>query len=198
VVLMVTMLCMGLVYRVTSVGMPKIFAVRVTEFGQTGALGIGSMVTLVFLVQGFAQYAGGVLADRYPPKLIYRLSFLLQMPLLLLAASLFNVPMLLASAMLVLANVAGMPAENVLVAEYAPPKWRATTYGVKFVMSLGVSSLGVGLLAAIHEATGEFVWLFAILAGLTLLGFGATLFLPREEQEPASLQAAMPGVSPPA
>jgi hypothetical protein len=57
-------------------------------------------------------------------------------------------------------------------------------------LSLGVSALGVPLVATVYDRTGDFVWLFAILAVLAALVAATALFLPRERAAQAVLPAA--------
>ena len=68
--------------------------------------------------------------------------------------------------------------ENALLVRYTPGRWRATAFGAKFVLSLGLGSLGLPLVALVHERTGEFVWLFVILAGFALAIAAIGLLLP--------------------
>ncbi len=87
-------------------------------------------------------------------------------------------------------NGLATPTENALLARYTPGKWRATAYGAKFVLSLGVSALGVPLVAVVYERSGEFVWLFAILAALAATVAGAALLLPNDRPARAVAPAA--------
>jgi hypothetical protein len=82
------------------------------------------------------------------------------------------------------------PAENALLVRYTPGRWRATAFGAKFVLSLGVSSLGVPLVAFIFDRTGDFAWLFIVLGALAAAIVAAGIFLPREGgREPAAVAA---------
>ncbi|MCZ6841731.1 MAG: MFS transporter [SAR324 cluster bacterium] len=178
IVLIITLICTGLIYQVTSIAMPKIVADRVSDISVSGALGVGGLVTVIYLSSGLAQVAGGYLADRYPLKLVYLLAYLWQAPLYFVAAVLGGPALLVASAALISLNVAASPAETILITHYSPAKWRATALGGKFAVALGVSALGVPAVALIYDHTGGFFWLFAgmgILAGVAAL---AILFLP--------------------
>jgi hypothetical protein len=75
-------------------------------------------------------------------------------------------------------GVLAVPAENALLARYTPPKWRATAYGAKFLLALGVSTIGVKLVAVIFDATGSFAPLWLTLAGCAAFVALAGLFLP--------------------
>lgn len=169
----------GIIFNATSVALPKLFAERMTLFGGR-EIGVGGFVSLVYLMGGLSQLLGGLLADRYALRRIYLVSYLLQMPALALAATLNNVPLLMASIAMVVLQLGVVPVESSLYARYSPSRWRSTSFGVKFVISLGVSSVAVPLAAVIHDSTGGFFWLFALLSVLALMVGGVALFLPSD------------------
>jgi MFS family permease len=177
-VLSITMLGTGLIGQMTTVALPKIFAERLTALTDGGILGAGGFVTLVFLFSGASQIVGGWLADRFSLKLVYVVCWALQLPFVILAASLFNVPLLLAIVVQQCLGIFALPAENSLLVTYTPARWRATAFGAKFVLSLGVSSLGVPVIAMIYDRTGDFYWLFITMAVITAIVAGAAAFLP--------------------
>lgn len=86
-------------------------------------------------------------------------------------------------------NLGALPVSDMVVARFAPPQWRATIYGAKFVLVLGVASLGVPLVAYIHDATGGFAWLFLIVSGFALIVALAALVLPAGRQVGVAVEA---------
>lgn len=178
-VLAATSLFGGLVFQATTVGMPKIFDERLGDL-VAGRLGVGGMVALVYFIAGFAQIIVGYLIDRYPLKPVYIGVYSVQVPLLLGAAYLFNTPLILVVAMFAFFNVGALPITDVVVARYAPPDWRSTIYGVKFAIGLGIASLGVPMVAFIHDSQGGFVVLFTLLSGFALVVALAATQLPGE------------------
>ncbi len=178
-VVAVASLCGGLVFQANSVGLPKLFDERLAGL-VTGTLGVGGMVAIVYGVAGFAQIVVGQLIDRDGVKPVYVAVHLLEAPLLLAAATLFDVPLLLVAIAFVFLNVGSAPITDSLVARYSPVEWRATVYGATFVVGLGVSALGIPMVALIYDMTGGFTWLFVILSGLALVVFAAGLILPSE------------------
>jgi MFS transporter, FSR family, fosmidomycin resistance protein len=177
-VLSITMLGTGLIGQMTTVALPKIFAERLTALTDGGILGAGGFVTLVFLFSGAAQIVGGWLADRYSLKAVYVVCWALQIPFVVVAATLFNLPLLATIIVVQCLGIFALPAENVLLVTFTPARWRATAFGAKFVLSLGVSSLGVPIIAMIYERTGDFYWLFMTMALITAIIAAAALFLP--------------------
>jgi MFS family permease len=190
VVLSLTVFLGGLVYQATQVAMPKALADRVPEWAGQGALGAGALFTAIYLMAGALQIPAGWLADRYPLRLVYVLSYLVQVPLLAAAAALTGLPFFAAAALMVTANVSSLPAENVLMARYTPARWRGSAFGAKFVLSLGVAPVAVQLVSWLHESTGSFAWLYTVLAmaagGVVLAG----LLLPGDSRKPLAAPLA--------
>lgn len=195
-VLVVSMVCSALIYQVVSIAMPKMFAVRL-EGLVSGTSAIGTLVTAVFLVGGAAQLVGGWLADRFPMKQVYLAAFVFQVPVLLLAASLTQVPFVAVAMVMVFLNVVGLPVENTMIARYTPERLRATAYGAKFVLAIGVSALAAPLVAAVYGGTGGFTMLFLILSGLAGLAMLAVAaFLPAERRSAPEADLATAGSTP--
>jgi MFS family permease len=188
-VLSVTMMCVGLIGQAFSVVLPKLFAERMSDEIGASALGAGSLVTVVYLFASSAQYIGGRLADRFAMKHIYVIAFAIQAPVLLLAATLTSWPLLVVAISMVFLSVGALPSENGLLALYTPGKWRATAYGAKFVLAIGVSAMAVPLIALIHDRAGGFFWLFIILGAAAALVAGLGLLLPGERRHAAAAVA---------
>lgn len=87
-VLAVTMLCTGLIYQAIQPALPKMFAVKLADWTGDGVFGVGALVAAVYFVAGGAQVVAGRLADHYPLKWVYLGAFVLQAPVLFLAAGL--------------------------------------------------------------------------------------------------------------
>jgi MFS family permease len=180
------MLCAGLIYQATQPALPKLFSERLGDGAGVGDAALA--VTMVYLVAGLTQVVAGHLADRYSPKLIYVLSYVAQGPLLVALAWGAGLPLVMVAMLAVALNMAGIPAENLLLARYTPAKWRGTAFGLKFVLSFGVSGLGVPLVSLMRGLTGGFEALFFLLAGSAVVVAAAATLLPRER--PAALSEA--------
>lgn len=180
IILSLTMVCGGLVYQATQPALPKLFEQRLGD--DVGVLGVAGAVAVVYLIAGLSQILSGHLADRFPLKRVYVLTYLAQVPLLLLAANISGLPLLLVAVMMVSFNMGGIPAENVLLARYSPAKWRGTAFGMKFILSFGVSGLGVPLVSFILAATGELWGVFVIMAVAAAIVAIAGSFLPSDRR----------------
>jgi MFS transporter, FSR family, fosmidomycin resistance protein len=192
VVLSITMLGNGLIYQSLSSAMPKIFAERVGALSAGSTIGVGMLVSMVYLASMASQLAGGYLSDKFSSRAIYIGASLLQLPLYFAAAALSGAPLVLLVAMSVLFQTLAVPTENLLLSRYTPDKWRATAFGAKFVLALGVGALGVPLVAHMHDATGGFYWYFVVLTAVAATIAAAALWLPgdRARSSEASRQVA--------
>ena len=154
-----------------------------------GVFGVSVLVAAVYFCAGGMQLLGGYLADRCSLKIIYMVAFALQIPFLVLAASLSG-PALVAVAMIMVStNVGALPAENRLISRYTPSQWRGLAFGVKFIIQFGLSGLGVLMEGVLYDSTGGFFWLFVVLTALAGIGMATGLLLPREG-EPLGVAAA--------
>lgn len=201
--LSVTMIATGLIFQSMTIGLPKIFETRGAGFGG-GIAGVAGMVTLVSLIAGAGQLAGGLLSDRGSMKAVYVWAFVAQIPLLAVSALVFGPLLAPVIAVAVIANVAALPSESGLLAAFTPGRWQATAFGAKFVFSIGVSGLAVPLVGAIFEFTGGFGWLFALLTGAAAVAALAAIALPDPQRlpgpavAPAAASALEPTASRPA
>jgi len=186
IVLSVTMLCAGLIYQATQPALPKLFSERLGDVGLWAAAG---GVSLVYLLAGLAQIGAGHLADRLSPRRIYIAVALAQIPLLAGLAFAQGPGLLVIATLAVLFNMAAIPAENLLLARYSPAKWRGTAFGLKFVLSFGVSGLGVPLVSLMRAQGSGFEGLFLLLAGAALIVALAAWALPSERRPPAPAPA---------
>jgi MFS family permease len=187
--LSITMLSTGIIFQALTSVLPKLFEMRLSDVTAGGLVGTGGMVSLVFALSAVFQMLGGMAADRFSMKRIYLLCWAIEVPVLFAATRLFELP-LFATSLLCFSLIAiSTPTENALLAHYTPSRWRATAFGAKFLLSLGVSALGVPLVATVYDRTGDFVWLFAILGVLAALVAATALFLPRERPVPVVMPA---------
>jgi len=192
IVLSFTMLADGTIAEAIPVALPKAFAAGLTGLTDGGTLDAGGFVTLVFLMAATAQLAGGWLADRFAMKAVYVVAWAAQVPLFILAAQARNLPLLGAIMAVTYLGVLSIPAENALLARYTPPKWRATAFGAKFLLALGVSTIGVKLVAVIYDGAGGFAPLWLTLAGCAGFVAVAGLFLPGRRPRATPILTPLP------
>jgi MFS family permease len=186
-ILSLTMTCVGFIGQAFTVVLPKLFQER---FGGTlSNTAIGGLVTVVFLLAAFAQPFGGWLADRYPMKRVYAISFVMQAPVLFAAATLQSWPLVVIVILLIFVSITASPSENKMLAHFTPSGWQGTAYGAKFVLTLGVSALAIPAISWVHGSYGDFFWLFIGLGVLATTGMVGATLLPGERVDIASAPA---------
>ena len=178
--LAITVVCSGLIYQITAYALPKVFEERLFDFAGQSMLGIGGFVSICYLFSSLTQIIGGELADRLPRKLVYAAFQFLQVPIYGLAFATFGPLLIPLAALMISLNLMAQPAENSLLARYTPLGWRGKVFGVKFLLTLGVSSLGLALVPLIHAATGSLDGLFILLGLSAFISFTAAAALPSE------------------
>jgi len=187
-VLSITMLAAGFAWLMLTTSLPKVFDLRLTALTNGWAVGTGFFVSLVFVVSAAMQMVGGYLADHFPLKRVYVGAWLAQIPVLLIIMQAAELPLLLSMMLLFSLEVMTAPAENSLLVRYTPGRWRATAFGAKFVLSLGVSAFAVPLVGYLYDSTGDFTWSFAIMVILTAVIVVAASFLPRDRSRYGAVQ----------
>jgi FSR family fosmidomycin resistance protein-like MFS transporter len=185
-VLVVAMFVGSMLYHVMQNGLPKVFAEALRAQIGDGPLGAGILTSFVFIMGGAMQLIGGHLADRFSLKTVYLLCWFCQMVFVTLVALIGGFGMVGIAALAVMANLAAQPAENLLLARYAPEKYHGLAFGCKFVLTFVAAPAAIQLIAFVREATGGPFWIFAGLgaAGLLVVLLILTLPAPRPETAP--------------
>lgn len=184
-ILVTTMFLLALVYQSIQTSLPKLMEQRHQGLAGHGIFGIGLLVAAVYTAAAFMQVIGGHLADRFPLKPVYVGALLIQVPTLWLAATLGGLPLLMVATIMVMAGVGALPAENMLLARYTPESRHGLVFGIKFVLAFGAAPLAVQLVATITGRTGDFYWVYAVLAAFALVAVCAALLLPAGRGIPA-------------
>ena len=191
IVLLFTIALSGMIYQATTFAMPKLFDTRLSDLVHSPAA-IGGLVSGIYLLSAAAQILGGWLADRYDTRRVYAVCWAVQVPFLIIAASLAGPLLLPVAAIMVLGNTTAVPAENSLFARYTPPAWRGTAFGVKFLISLGVSAASVPLVGEMFRISGDFGTLLLLLGAFAGAAFAIALFLPATRAIPTGTPMAQP------
>ena len=164
--------------------MPKIFSVSAPDIvGRLGLIGAGGLASIALAIGALGQLAGGWLADRYKLTVVYPAVYVVMIPVALLSGYLSDLPLVGAAGAVMFLITASLPTENSLVARYCPSNWRASAYGAKFVLGLGVSSLAIPITGKVFDVTGGFWWVFTGIAILAALIVAFAIFLPTVERE---------------
>ncbi|HEY7240496.1 MAG TPA: MFS transporter [Burkholderiales bacterium] len=177
VILLVATACGGVIFNSTTVAMPKIFDERLRMLTQTN-VGIGALVAFVYSVAAFAQVLMGTLMSRFDMKHLMMACGLVQIPLLAAAATLEGWPMLFVALFMMMAIFGQIPLNDGIVGKYVADEYRARVLSVRYVISLGVASVGVPMIALLHRTEGGFRNVFMVLAALAAAVFVSAMFFP--------------------
>jgi MFS family permease len=177
-VLIVATLGAGLIFNATTVSLPKLFEEGLGML-HGSVLGVGGVVSAIIAAAAFVQIGTGVLIDRYPVRPIWMAIMLCQVPLLALAGLAAGAGLLVLAVPLVFLVLGEIPIQDALVARYAAESWRSRVYAAKFVLAIGTSAAVVPLVAVFHNATGNFMGLYALLAGIAVIVAIAAAFMPK-------------------
>jgi MFS family permease len=192
-ILLIATACGGVIFNSTTVAMPKVFDERLQALTQTN-FGIGVLVAVVYTVAAFAQVAMGALIDRFELKRLMIGVALAQIPLLALAANMQGWAMLGAAVLMMLAVFGQIPLNDAIVGKYCADEYRARVLAVRYVVSLGVASVAVPMIAILHRTEGGFSNVFLVLAALAAGMLAVSLFFPSR----GALAAARPAAAEPA
>jgi MFS family permease len=193
--LLIATACGGVIFNSTTVSMPKVFDERLQALTQTN-FGIGVLVAIVYTVAAFAQVAMGALIDRFELRRLLVGVALAQIPLLALAANTQGWAMLGAAVLMMLAVFGQIPLNDAIVGRYCADEYRARVLSVRYVVSLGVASVAVPMIAVLHRTQGGFSNVFLVLAVLASAMLLASLFFPSRAALAASkLRATEPAAA---
>ena len=178
IILTVTMACSGFVYAGLTNTMPKMFEMGLGDGPGASYTQIGLLVGVVSGAASASSILGGWLADRFSARSIYLVFWMLQVPLLFVITATTGASLLLVALLVLGFNLCFTAAENMLVAQYTPSRWRSLAYGAKFVLALGVAGLTVIFAGHIFDSTGGFDLLYVWLGSAAIVAATAGALLP--------------------
>jgi len=180
IVLAITFMLGSIAYTAYSTALPKWLS-DMLLLDSTRPAQLGLIVGATMLMGSVGQLIGGRLADQMPMKTLYVATFLVKLPLMLLAAWFGGIWVLLIAVFIGFMFDFSAPVENLLLARYSSGKRRGLAFGLKFAMGFVAAPLGVNLVAwAYGDAAGGAPALFLTLAVLGLVMLAAAMALPRD------------------
>ncbi len=168
----------GLVFNAVTVSLPKFFDERLLALGGDTAW-IGASAGTVLAIAAFAQLPVGSLLDRLGARpLLFALlgSQVLLLILLSQAEGWLAVGLALVLVTLIFAEI---PITSWLLGRYVRTGLRARAISVEYILSLGMGSAVVPLIAGLHHEGIGFDVQFLGLAASAFVVLSATSFLPR-------------------
>lgn len=184
-VLALTLSLTTVIYTAFTTMLPKWLDQAVGAALGDGLIGLGALVTAVYLLGTSAQLVGGHFADRGAAKRVYLLSFGLKAAAFTLAAALGGWPVALVAVLVVFLFDLASPIESLLIARFTPSARRGLAYGVRNGIAIIAAPLGVQLVAWLFDPASGFRPLLIVLAALVLVVFAAAWLLPDDRPQPA-------------
>ena len=185
-VLLIAMFFGGILYNVMQNGLPKVFSEELRGLIGDGPMMAGLLTSCVFVSGGIMQLVGGFLADRFALNRVYLLCWFCQMIFVTLTATIGGVGLVGIAALAIMANVASQPAENMMLARYAPERHHGLAFGLKFVLSFLTGPIAIALITFVREQTGSMFWLFTGLGIAGVVVVVSILALPTVAREQAA------------
>jgi MFS family permease len=183
VALLIVVVAISTTFNAVTVALPKLFAERLADLTRSPAL-LGVIAACVYVFGAMTQYTIGKLIDRHSLKTVsLPLSFMLA-PFLYLAASLSNLPLILAAIGIVMGAFGQVTINDAMVGKYTSEQWRSRAYAVRYFIGFTAAGASVGLVAWLYQQ-GGFVTMLHAFAALCLLVIVASIILPNEIKVPA-------------
>ncbi|MEM7047989.1 MAG: MFS transporter, partial [Pseudomonadota bacterium] len=170
----------GIVFHVTTVGLPKLFAER--SGAESALTQIGWMSAAVYAIAAFAQIPVGLSLDRYSIKPVMLVVLAVQVPLLFalaMAGPTVTVWIALVAMLFVFGEI---PIQDAMVARYVADQWRSRVYALKYVISLGASAIAVPMMSGLLDATGSMTAVIYAIAAAAAVALLLAFALPSESR----------------
>ncbi len=168
----------GLIFNAVTITLPKFFDERLAGTGGDLAW-IGASAGLVFAVAAFAQLPVGELLDRIGARSVLVVLLVSQATLLMLLAYASGWAALALALLLVTFIFAEIPVTSWLLGRYLAHGIRSRALSVEYVLSLGIGSIAVPLIALLHKRGIGFDGQFPGLALIALIVLSAAMLLPK-------------------
>jgi MFS family permease len=183
--LLIVVIAISTTFNAVTVALPKLFAERLAGLTKSPAL-LGVIAAGVYVFGAMTQYTIGRLLDRHSLKTVALPLSVVLAPLLYLAATLSNLPLIVVSIGIVMGAFGQVTVNDAMVGKYTSEEWRSRAYAVRYFVGFTAAGVSVGLVAWLYEQ-GGFVTMLHAFAGLCLLVIAAAIILPREIRTPAAI-----------
>jgi MFS family permease len=181
--LLIVIVAISTTFNAVTVALPKLFAERLTDLTQSPAL-LGAIAAGVYVFGAMTQYTIGRLIDRHSLKAVSLPLSLVLAPFLYLAATLSNLPLILATIGIVMGAFGQVTVNDAMVGKYTSEEWRSRAYAVRYFIGFTAAGASVGLVAWLYQQ-GGFATMLHAFAGLCVLVILAAIILPAEIEAPA-------------
>jgi MFS family permease len=180
--LLLVVVAISTTFNAVTVALPKLFAERLAGLTQSPAL-LGVIAACVYVFGAMTQYTIGRLLDRHSLKTVALPLSVVLAPLLYLAATFSDLPLILVSIGIVMGAFGQVTVNDAMVGKYTSEEWRSRAYAVRYFIGFTAAGASVGLVAWLYER-GGFTSMLHAFAALCLLAIVAALILPPEIKVP--------------
>lgn len=177
----------GMVFNTVTISLPKFLDERLA-IDSVNLAWVGASAGLIFAVAAFAQLPVGELLDRIGARPILLCLLAGETILLLALTQATGWPAFALALLLVTVMFAGIPITTWLVGHYLDAGVRSRAVSVEYVLSLGVGSAVVPLIAYLQRAGIGFEYQFVGLAVSSAVIFFTGLFLPKSQRKEKQLE----------
>lgn len=168
----------SVIFQGTTFALPKIFEERLNGIASSASI-IGSLALFVFAIASFAQIVVGKMLDRIGPKKVFLIVSAIQLIFFSLFIGRYDFAALFIALFFMLGAFGQIPINDYMIGRMAKSEFRASIYGVRYVISFAVWAVVVPLISYIHLSYG-FDYLFYILAFCALCILIAVSTLPKQ------------------
>ncbi|MFQ3334329.1 MAG: FSR family fosmidomycin resistance protein-like MFS transporter [Woeseiaceae bacterium] len=186
IIMLISITCVGFTFQILQTSLPKVIDIRLTDLLSLDPAKIGLVISSIYVISGLMNYVGGIAADRYSVKFIYAYGMLVQGILLFAFAGMDHAFLIVLALVIVAFNSSILPAENILLARFAPAEYQSMVYGIKFILSFSLGPLVVFLVSRSYALTGEFYYLYLTSGVFMSLLFFMILSLPAQKSTAVS------------
>ena len=166
----------SIIFQGTTFALPKIFEERLSGLASSASM-IGFLAFVVFATASFAQIVVGQMLDRIGPKKVLLIVSAIQIIFFSLFIGKQDFFALFTALFFMLGAFGQIPINDFMIGKMAKSEFRASIFGVRYVISFAVWAIVVPLISFVHLNYG-FDYLFYILAGCAVSIFIAAATLP--------------------
>lgn len=166
----------SIIFQGTTFALPKIFEERLSGLASSASM-IGFLALVVFATASFAQIVVGQMLDRIGPKKVLLIVSAIQIIFFSLFIGKQDFFALFTALFFMLGAFGQIPINDFMIGKMAKSEFRASIFGVRYVISFAVWAIVVPLISFVHLNYG-FDYLFYILAGCAVSIFIAAATLP--------------------
>jgi len=167
----------SIIFQGTTFALPKIFEERLSGLASSASM-IGFLALVVFATASFAQIVVGQMLDRIGPKKVFLIVSAIQIIFFSLFIGKQDFFALFTALFFMLGAFGQIPINDFMIGKMAKSEFRASIFGVRYVISFAVWAIVVPLISFVHLNYG-FDYLFYILAGCAVSIFIAAATLPQ-------------------